>query len=88
MDYDPALSKVTIKTYIDKSEIEKGEKLTEQQAKELKAYGVDVNKIHQGCEYIFNYLDENGFSLLEIKHLISSMGIIAENMTKLTHRGR
>lgn len=54
--------------------------MTERQLRNMKLAEVDLDKIRQGCENFFKYLDENGFSLLETKYLISSMGLIVEDM--------
>lgn len=47
----------------------------------MRVDGVDPEKIKQGLDYIFDYLKENKFSLLETKHLISSTGIITGKLT-------
>lgn len=56
--------------------------MTERQFRYAKEEEVDLNKIQQGCEYIFTYLDKNGFSLLETRYLISSMGHILKDITR------
>lgn len=56
--------------------------MTERQFRYAKTKGLDLEKIQQGCEYIFKYLDENSFSLLETEHLISSMEHIITDITK------
>lgn len=56
--------------------------LTERQFRNAKAEGMDLDKIQRGCEYMFRYLDKNGFSLLETKYLISSMSCIARDITR------
>lgn len=57
--------------------------MTERQFRYAKTEGLDLEKIQQGCEHIFKYLDENSFSLLETKHLISSMNHIVTDITKI-----
>lgn len=37
--------------------------MTERQFRYAKTKGLDLEKIQQGCEYIFKYLDENSFRL-------------------------
>lgn len=57
--------------------------MTERQLRDIKAAGVDLDKVRQGCENLFKYLDENEFSLMETKYLISSMGLIVEDIVKI-----
>lgn len=56
--------------------------MTERQRRQAKAKGIDLNKVQRGCEHIFKYLDTNEFSLLEIKYLMSSMGLVMEDIIK------
>ena len=48
----------------------------------MKAEGINTNKIRSACDYIFDYLNKERFSLLETEHLISSMGLIVNDMVK------
>ena len=48
----------------------------------IKVDGIDAKKIKKACDYIFRYLSEEEFCLLEIKHLMTSMGLIVSDMVK------
>ena len=56
--------------------------MTERRIMQLKADGIDVKKVKRACEHIFAYIEQESFSLKETKELVSSMGIVARNMTK------
>lgn len=56
--------------------------MTERQRRQAKEEGINLDKVQRGCEHIFRYLDEKGFSLLEAKYLMSSIGIIMDDITK------
>ena len=56
--------------------------MTDRQLRNMKTAGVDVDKVRQGCEFLFKYLDERSFSLLETEYLMSSMGLIVEDIVK------
>ncbi len=43
---------------------------------------IDINKVRQGCEFIFRYFDESGFSLLELNYLMASMDLILDDITR------
>jgi hypothetical protein len=48
----------------------------------IKADGFDPNKIKKACDFIFRYLSEEEFCLLEMEHVMSSMGLILSDMLK------
>lgn len=48
----------------------------------MKAAGVELKKIEKACSYIYEYLNEEGFTLLEIKYLISSMRLVAADVVQ------
>lgn len=41
-----------------------------------------ANKIKQECEFIFKHLAEKDFSLLEIKYVMSSMGLVMSDIVE------
>lgn len=43
---------------------------------------VDKEKIRKAEQHIFEYLDKEGFNLIETQYLLSSMGNILNNMKK------
>lgn len=48
----------------------------------MKSNGIAPEKIKKGCEYIFQYLDQEGFTLKETNTLLSSMGNVINRMTE------
>ncbi len=48
----------------------------------MKSDGVEPSKIKRACEYIFEYLAKEEFTLIETKYLMSSMGHIMCDMVK------
>lgn len=48
----------------------------------MRADGIDAKKIKKACDYIFKHLSEEEFCLLEIEHLMTSMGLIVSDMVK------
>lgn len=48
----------------------------------IKADGLDPDKIKKACDFIFSHLNEEEFCLLEIQHLMTSMGLIVSDMVK------
>lgn len=56
--------------------------MTNRELIRMKAEGIEVKKIEKACSDVFEYLDREGFSLLEIKYLISSMGLILADVVQ------
>ena len=48
----------------------------------MKMNGVDPNKIKNANTFIFEYLCKEGFSLLEVEYLMSSMGCVMQELVK------
>lgn len=56
--------------------------MTEREIRQMKAEGIEPQKIKNGCCYIFSYLEQEGFSLKETDRLISSMKNIIDKITE------
>ena len=48
----------------------------------MKRNGVDPDKIKNANTFIFEYLCKEGFSLLEVEYLMSSMGCVMQELVK------
>lgn len=49
---------------------------------QMKSNGIAPEKIKKGCEYIFQYLNQEEFTLKETKSLISSMENVIGRLTE------
>ncbi len=56
--------------------------MLERQIVRMKMNGVDPDKIKNANTFIFEYLCKEGFSLLEVEYLMSSMGCVMQELVK------